>query len=207
MLTISAVPRLAVAAPPGFAEDGARLPPPDLTESPQIVLESWHVDADGPAMLVSACFGGQTGTWLPEADEIALQKLSQITLSTAIRGGLDVSMRPVGDARDGAVRTQTLDGGQGRDGLRAKTLLGFEEGGAVHGCFALCVRGDARCKAAADGARLEGTLVEPPRPNLAMRAVAWAVHHPHEAAAGIVALFVLCGIAAILTRKRPRVSA
>jgi hypothetical protein len=171
-----------------------------LSETPQITLEAWHVDADGPAMLVSACFGGRAGSWLPEADEVALQKLSQITLSTAIRAGLDVSMRPVADAREGAVRTQTLDG----EGLRAKTLLGFEPGGVAHGCFALCVRGGPSCREAADHSRLEGTLVEPPAPSVSMRALSWAVHHPAHAAAAIALVFVLGGIAAIFTRKRVR---
>lgn len=189
---------LVVSRPAGFTAD-ARLPPPDLSETPQITLEQWSTFADGPQRIVCACFGGQAGSWLPEADEVALQKLSQITLSTAIRAGLDVSVKPIGDAREGPVRTQTLDG----DGAHAKTLLGFEEKTA-HGCFVLCVRGGAECRAAVDASHLVGTLVEPPSPSASMRALSWAVHHPAHAGAGLLGLFVVGGIAAILTRRRVR---
>lgn len=192
--------KLIVETPSGFGADPARLPPPDLSETPQITLESWTVDTDGPAMLVTACFGGQAGSWLPEADDVAMQKLSQITLSTAMRAGLDVSMRPVGDAREGAVRTQTLEG----EGLRAKTLLGFEAGGAARGCFVLCVRGGSSCREAADRSHLDGALVEPPPPRAAMRALSWAVHHPAHAGSAILGVFVLGGIVAIFTRRRVR---
>jgi hypothetical protein len=196
------VVKLSAEAPAGFVSDDARLSAPDLSETPQIALEQWNVFADGPQLLVTACFGGQAGSWLPEADEVALQKLSQITLSTALRAGLDVGMKPIDSAREGAVRTQTLDG----EGLRAKTLLGFEPGGVAHGCFALCVRGGSECQKATANARLEGTLVEPPAPSLAMRGLSWAVHHPDIAAGGIAGLFVVSGIVAILTRRRVRVS-
>lgn len=152
-------------------------------------------------MIVGACFVGEAQSWLPEADEVALQKLSQITLSTAIRAGLDVGMKPIGDAREGPVRTQTLDG----EGIHAKTFLGFEPDGRAHGCFVLCVRGSQECRTSIDGAHLAGTLVEPPAPSLSMRSLAWAVHHPAHAAAGLLGLFVLGGIAAILTRRRVRV--
>jgi len=192
---------LTISVPPGYARDDGRLPVPDLGETPQITLESWRVDTDGPATLVGACFGGRAGAWLPEADEVALQKLASMTLSTALRAGVEPNMRPVAEAREGSVRTQTLAG----EGLRAKTFLGFEPGGAVHGCFALCLR-SASCEGAVDGSSLEGTLVEPPAPGLAGRALAWAVHHPRDAAATIAGVFVLGGILAILTRRRPRVS-
>jgi hypothetical protein len=190
---------LVTATPVGFAPDAARLPPPDLTETPQITLEQWTVVSDGPQMMVSACFGGQAGSWLPEADEIALQKLSQITLSTAIRVGLDVRLKPIAEVREGPVRTQTLDG----EGAHAKTLLGFEPSGAAHGCFALCVRSaNHACPAAVDGSHLAGALAEPPAPSAAMRVLSWAVHHPAYAGATVLGLFVLGGIAAILTRRR-----
>jgi hypothetical protein len=156
--------------------------------------------ASDDALLVAACFSGYSGAWLPEADEIALQKLSQITLSTALRAGLETTMRPIGEAREGPVRTQTLDG----EGMRAKTMLGFEEGGAVHGCFALCVRGGDTCRKAADGARLEGALVEPPAPSLTLRAASYGVHHPAIALAALLFVCVLGAVIAIATRPRPR---
>jgi hypothetical protein len=149
-------------------------------------------------VLVGACFAGTSGAWLPEADEIALQKLGQITLSTALRTGIETSMRPILTTREGTVRTQTLDG----DGLHAKTLLGFEKSGTVHGCFALCVRPDSACRDAIDRAHLEGTLVEPPSPSLVMRALSSAVHHP-QGTLGILLGACVFGAAFALVR-RPR---
>lgn len=187
-----------------WTRDDARLAPPELPKSPRVDLEGWSVytpSAHGDAVLVSACFVGRAEGWLPEADEIAMQKLEAIVVSTYLRLGVEGGFDTFGPiTREGPVRTRALDGVP----AHARTWLAFEEGGSVRGCFAECVRPDARCRATVDGAHLDGAFVEPPPPTAWMRALASAVHHPAAAAVTISALAVFLGVLAILTRRRPR---
>jgi hypothetical protein len=191
-----------VRVPDSFAS--ASLPPPDLSGAPQITLRDWRSWSDGTSTLAAGCFGTRSASWSPEVTELAEQKLTDVTVGTALRvrdgAGLHVTSHDV----DGNVREQRLEG----DGVRGRTFLGFRQG-EVHACIALCVgaRGEGQprepsCADAIHTSRLEGTFEPPPEPGAGLGALLYAVHHPRPVALAFAAAVVVAGIVSVWRRPR-----
>jgi hypothetical protein len=196
-------------APSSFHEDTA-LGPPDLSEAPRIELQTWQAwrAPDQKAALVRGCFATRVDTWSPELGELALDKMRDVIANAAIRA--------VGTGGLLTVATKTTDASiertfEGRDGttLDARAVQGFvldAHGYALQSCFVLCAdtQTPSRCALAIENdTTLPSTFVAPPPPSTTLRAALALVHHPHEAAMGLVALAVLGGAVMVMTRKRP----
>jgi hypothetical protein len=180
----------------------ADLAPPDLSQAPQLNLETWKSARadDGAASLAWGCFAGDASAWSADATDLAQGKLAEIASGTAARmRGAAAPMHVVASARDGRDRTLVADAGIGR----ARTLVVFtRDAPHAHGCFVACTS-DA-CVDAIDETHVTGAIVAPPPPGLALRSLALAVHHP-RGALGVLGAIVVCGAAlAIVTRPGKR---
>ena len=90
-----------------------------------------------------------------------------------------------------------------RPSALARTFVAFTPGRA-HGCFVVCASDSGACREAVRTAHLEGELVAPPPPGWALRALAFAVHHPDGALAAVLALVLAGAALAVLTRPKPK---
>ena len=175
---------LSMSPPDGWVED-ATLAPPDLSQTPQSRATEWRVWRGPPPepLLVAACFETGTEVWAPEAGPLVLDKMAQFAASTAIRA-----------ARPGVHASRALFG-----------FVRTGEGHVLTSCFAMCTNeADAACAASLDSARMQGPLVEAPRPTFGVRLLLSAVHHPARAAGAIGGIVCLGFAGAVATRKRPR---
>jgi hypothetical protein len=200
---------LSVRAPLGWTVDV--LPPPDLSQVPQIALEQWSVwggpQGEDRARLVAACFATEAQAWAPEMDPLALEKLEGMAASTAVRVSGVGTMRSRSTGRGASLVEERLDGtGEAEGLLRAHLFLGFvatRQGTALRGCYALC-SGGAACEASVDDATLRGSYLQPPGPSLTLRALLAIVHHPACVGWTLAGLSCLLCVVAIATRRRPR---
>jgi hypothetical protein len=179
--------------------------PPDLAQTPQVTLTQWAAWRRGDAELVAACFRAPVGTWAPEIEPIALERIAAMATSTALRVRGDASLRPVTVARGERIVTQSFAG----DAASARTFLAFvradpsdPDSRAAAACFALCANGS--CAGEIDRAELEGPLASPPPTSAALRALLAAIHHPRATAWAVVALACVAFAIAVMTRKRTR---
>ena len=189
---------LVVQLPNGFSS--GELAPPDFSQSPRLSLEQWRSarGPDGHLALAWGCVAGDARSWSPDATELAQGKLAELASGTAARlRDAPSPMHVVSASADGLARELRADAGEGH----ARTFVAFTPGGA-HGCFVSCTAPE--CESAVAGAHLSGTLVAAPPPGLALRSLAFAVHHPHGALAALAAVLALAAAAAIATRPRPR---
>ncbi len=179
--------RVTVTIPSGFTS--ASVAPPDLTQSPQLSLEQWDAarDANGNS-LIWACVSAETSVWNADATELAQDKLAELASKYAAK-----TMHGVRASRDGRDRTLASDDAQ----ATARTMLAFTADRA-HACFVTCTA--PPCAGAVENANVSGPTVDPPHPGLALGALSYAVHHPHQALAGFGGLVVLAATLAIATR-------
>ncbi len=183
--------RIAVTLPGGFQR--VDLAPPDLTQSPQLAVEQWEGTRDASGHLLAwGCVAGNTSAWNADATEIAQDKLAELASKT-----VTAPMHVVRTAQNGHERALSADDGN----ATARTLLAFTPDHA-HGCFVACE--SAACREAVDDAKLAGELAPPPAPGVALDALSWAVHHPHEALAAFGAVLALAAGLAIATRPGKR---
>ena len=202
---------LTITPPPGFTDDGA-LGPPDLSQTPQSRVSEWRAwkgEADGPR-LIAGCFETPTEAWAPEAEPLALDKMAQIAVSTAIRAGRPEKLVAGETRHEGDVVTRALEG----DGA-ARIFLGFvhpSSGFVLTSCFSLCTdgtlatppRNGTACSVSVGTAAMHGPIVRAPAPSAGVRALLAMVRHPTATAWAIAATACLGGALAVMTRKRPR---
>ncbi len=174
---------------------------PDLTQAPQLSLEQWESRAsEGKDELVWGCVRGDVGQWSPDATELAQGKLVELSASTLTRMGAGASLHVTATDGDGRVLEQSL----ASDGTaRARTFVAFTNSPArAHACLVVC-SDVSRCGAAVESARIDGDVVSPPSPGLALRGLSATVHHPHAALGVVATLIVLVAVLAVATRPRP----
>ncbi len=187
-----------VALPRDFS--AASLPPPDLSQAPQLTIERWQSAKDdrGDVVLAWGCIAGDASAWSADATDLAQGKLVEIASGTAARmRGRGSPMHVAAETNAGLDRALALDDGAGR----ARTLLRFTHDRA-HGCVVVCT--SASCEPAVDDAEVAGTFVDAPAPGIALRSLALVVHHPHGALAALGAFLVACAALAIVTRPGRR---
>jgi len=183
--------RIVVSVPNGFTPSDAA--PPDLTQSPQLAVEQWESARDGSgATLVWGCIGADVSAWNADATELAQDKLVELASKTP--GKALHAVRTSADGRQRALASE--------DSLAtARTLLAFTPDRA-HACIAACTAPE--CTDAVARATIAGGTVDPPAPGLALSTLSYAVHHPHQALAGLGGLLFLAAALAIATRPGKR---
>ncbi len=193
--------QLRVTPPDGW--NAASLAPPDLTQAPQLSLEQWSGRTGGAreGTLVWGCVRGDVSQWSADATELAQSKLVELSASTLSRigeGSLHVVRATT--SQDGRVLEQTL---ASESPARARTFVAFTKSPEqAHACLVVCSEAE-RCGDAVDRASVEGAIVEPPSPGIALRALSAAVHHPHTAVGVVAAVIVLVAGLAVATRPKP----
>ena len=193
---------LEVAPPPGSAP--GTLPPPDLTQAPQLALEQWaSAGHAGATVLAWGCVSGDVGQWSDDATELAQTKLIELASSTLSRMGSASPGLHVTAAHRGPL---TLEQSLESDGsARARTLLAFtSDPPRAHACIVVCA--DAgRCGESLADARpaASGELRPPPPAGLALHALAGTVHHPHAALGVLLGAVLFAAALAVVTRPRP----
>jgi hypothetical protein len=210
-------PHVVLAVPEGWTE--APLPAPDPSQTSGIRVlawKAWAPSAKGgdagshPGSLVAGCFGADLGTWTPEAEPFVLERLGAMVSSTAIRATGVGECRVESTVHEGGFTTQRIVGaGEAEHQLSARTFLGFVEGehaasGRLVGCLALCASDLPHCERSVDGATVSAVFVPSPEPTLSVRAVVAMAHHPGTTLATALGGSLLLGLAAVLTRRRPR---
>ena len=199
--------RMVVDWPDGFAQGPRALAPPASSE---IALQQWDArcaDDGCKTELVAACYRADLGTWSPEIDPLAMDKLAEVSAGVARRVRGDAALGERESAPMGPARSETLVG----EGATARTIFAFSASPvALHACTAVCVGPAGRapsCANATEGARLVGDVGEPPATSLALAGVLGAIHHPTAAFAGATALLLLSSALAIVLRPNRRRSA
>jgi hypothetical protein len=192
-----------VADPPAhFAPAEIEAPPLDpASGGARTQGRAWR-SADGAAFVVG-CIASPIPGWLEDMrPAVEARSLAVAGAATSAAIGTPVGAVRAADAFD-------LRSAADPDGPvlgRARTFLGFE-GESVSTCFAACAapRADVwyGCSGALAGARLEGGGPAP-APGVALRGVAWAVHHPRHAGGAAAALAAVLTALAIVTRRTPR---
>ena len=193
---------LRVAPPPGSTP--GTLPPPDLTQAPQLALEQWaSASHTGATDLAWGCVSGDVGQWSDDATELAQTKLIELASSTLSRMGSASPGLHVTAAHGGPL---TLEQSLASDGAaRARTLLAFtSDPPRAHACIVVCTDA-ALCGSELEAARpaCAGELRPPPPSGLALRALAKTVHHPHAALGVLLGAVLFAAALAVVTRPRP----
>ncbi len=190
-----------LAPPPEWTQDEA-FGPPDLSQTPQLITAQWRAWTRDRAELVAACFEARLGTWSPEMEPLALERLASLAAATVRRTEPDAPLHVTATTREADVAMQSLDGA----GASARTWLAFtrtgDDGYAALGCMASCAHGP--CEAIVAQARLVGPRVPPPPLSLPLRALLALVHHPRATALASATFAFLVGALAVATRRRPR---
>jgi hypothetical protein len=192
-----------VADPPAhFAPSEIDAPPLDpASGSTRTQGRAWR-SVDGATFLVG-CVASPIPGWLEDMrPAVEARSLAVAGAATGAAIGTPVGAVRAGDAFD--LRSAAAPDGPVLG--RARTFLGFE-GESVSICFAVCAAQRAGawdgCRGALAGARLQGGGPAP-APGVALRGVAWAVHHPRHAGGGAAALAAVLAALAIVTRRTPR---
>lgn len=182
---------LVVPAPSGFTR--ADVAAPDLTQSPQLSVEQWASarDASG-GTLVWGCIAADATAWNADATELAQDKLTELAAKNTAK-----AMHTVRTAQEGRDRALASDDAR----ATARTILAFTPD-RVHACVVACT--SPECASAVEVAKISGATVDPPPPGVALGALSYAVHHPHQSLAALGGLVVLAAALAIATRPGKR---
>ncbi len=175
--------------------------PPDLSQSPQLTLESWESAHDGSGHITLAwgCFSAKMTEWSADATELAQGKLADIASGTTAKmRGSAAPMHVTQNQNDGLDRLLACDD---EGACSARTMVLFTDA-HVHGCFVACANHE--CESAVASAHASSSTAAPPSPGIALRSLAFVVHHPHGALSLVSLLVLTCAALAIVTRPGRR---
>lgn len=195
-------PDVTVEPPPGWVE--IELPRPNLAEGAGAELASYRATGTERAVLASGCVATPIPGWVDEMRPAVDARTIALAGAVAARiVGAPVDARPDGE---GAFDLRPASDLGSEPIGKARTFVGFDAS-RVFTCFVTCAAksgsGPLGCEAALRGAALEGSTAPPPA-GIALRGVTWAVHHPRPVATAGGVIVVVAGVAAVVTRRRPR---
>lgn len=194
-------PHVVVDVPGGWR--AATVAPPKINESSGAAIAQFAAFTNEVATITIGCVATPIPGWSEEMrPAVEGRNVALAGSSAAIASGTPI------DAKSGEHGVFVLRSANDLEGPpvgSARTWLGWDAA-HVHTCFATCTGPSdhgASCQNSIETAHLEGSTRSPP-PGLALSAVEWAVNHPKPFATGAAAFVILAGIAAVLTRRKPR---